>query len=115
VKPRLRIKQAGSLVLHGAAEPVAVEDIASTRLQRLIAMMIATLAGVGVGLAAPQVGVPLRIAMIGDPAELQASVCRRTDQQWTGSYTTVGAGSEETSGHLAHRRMRASPRSTRDD
>src|SRR5216683_3595413 len=73
-KPRLRIEQAGSPILHRAAEPVAPEAIGSPEVQQLIDMMIGTLEGIGVGLAAPQVGVGLRIAVIGDPPELQASV-----------------------------------------
>lgn len=71
---RLRIEQAGSPTLRRAAAPVAPEDIPSPAIQRLIDMMLATLEGIGVGLAAPQVGAGLRIAVIGDPLELQASV-----------------------------------------
>jgi peptide deformylase len=73
-KPRLRIEQTGSPILHRAAEHVAREAIASPEVQQLIDMMIATLDGIGVGLAAPQVGAGLRIAIIGDPPELHASV-----------------------------------------
>src|SRR2546421_8467055 len=72
-KPRLRIEQTGSPILHRAAEPVAPEAIASSEIRQLIEIMIATLDGIGVGLAAPQVGAGLRIAVIGDPPELQAS------------------------------------------
>jgi peptide deformylase len=72
--PRLRIEQTGSPILHRAAEPVAPEFIASAEVQQLIDMMIAALDSVGVGLAAPQVRAGLRIAIIGDPPELQASV-----------------------------------------
>jgi peptide deformylase len=70
----MRIEQTGSPVLYRAAEAVAPEAIESTEVQRLIDMMIATLEGIGVGLAAPQVGAGVRIAVIGDPPELQASV-----------------------------------------
>src|SRR5207302_4516565 len=73
-KPRLRIEQTGSPILHRAAEHVAREAIASPEVQQLIDMMIATLDGIGVGLAAPQVGAGLRIAIVGDPPELHASV-----------------------------------------
>jgi peptide deformylase len=73
-KPRLRIEQTGSPILHHAAEAVALEAIGSPEVQQLIDMLIVTLDGVGVGLAAPQVGAGLRIAVIGDPPELQASV-----------------------------------------
>jgi peptide deformylase len=73
-QPRLRIEQAGARILHRPAQPVDVEDISSPAVQQLIDMMIASLAGIGVGLAAPQVGAPVRIAVIGDPPELHASV-----------------------------------------
>lgn len=52
----------GSPGLAGAARPVAVVD---DEIQRLIDDMIATMyAAPGVGLAAPQIGVPLRVAVI---------------------------------------------------
>jgi peptide deformylase len=73
-KPRLRIERARARILHRPAQPVAVEAIASSAVQQLIDMMIASLGGIGMGLAAPQVGAPLRIAAIGDPPELQADV-----------------------------------------
>src|SRR5438105_13364813 len=73
-KPRLRIEAAGSPILRRTAQAVAVEEIPTARVQQLIDMMIATLDGIGVGLAAPQVGASVRIVVIGDPPELQASV-----------------------------------------
>lgn len=72
--PRLRIEQTGSPILHRAAVPVPLERIGSAQVQQLIDMMLTTLEGTGVGLAAPQVGVGLRVAVIGDPPELQANV-----------------------------------------
>jgi peptide deformylase len=72
--PRLRIEQAGSEVLHRAARAVRPEELRSADFQRLIDAMFATLAGVGVGLAAPQVGVGLQVVVIEDPLELQAAV-----------------------------------------
>src|SRR5437899_1896207 len=72
--PRLRIEQAGAEVLHHSARAVTPAELRSPEIQRLIDAMFATLAGVGVGLAAPQVGVGLQIVVIEDPAELQASV-----------------------------------------
>jgi peptide deformylase len=72
--PRLRIEQAGSEVLHRPARAVTSEELRSADVQRLIDAMFGTLAGVGVGLAAPQVGVGLQVVVIEDPAELQATV-----------------------------------------
>ncbi len=43
-------------------------------MQRLIDLMFATLAGTGVGLAARQVGVGLRLAVVEDAAELEAAL-----------------------------------------
>src|SRR5512144_2588943 len=66
---RLPIVQAGDQVLRQPARPVAVDELASAPVQALIDAMIVTVSGVGVGLAAPQVGVGLRIAVIEDPPE----------------------------------------------
>jgi peptide deformylase len=66
---RRPIVQAGDPVLRRAARPVRADELASAAVQDLIDAMIATMSGVGVGLAAPQVGVDLRIAVIEDPAE----------------------------------------------
>jgi peptide deformylase len=70
----LRILQAGSEILHDVARPVTPEELRSPDVQRLIDAMFATLAGVGVGLAAPQIGVGVEIVVIEDPPELQTSV-----------------------------------------
>jgi peptide deformylase len=51
---------------------VTTEEVRSPELQRLIDAIFATLAGVGVGLAAPQVGVGLQVVVIEVPAELLA-------------------------------------------
>jgi peptide deformylase len=66
---RLPIVQAGDPVLRRPARPVAPDEIGSDAVQHLVDAMIATVSGVGVGLAAPQVGVGLRIAVIEDPPE----------------------------------------------
>jgi peptide deformylase len=71
---RLRIEQAGAVVLHQPSRPVSPAELASAEVQRLIDLMFATLAGVGVGLAAPQVGVGLQIVVIEDPAEFHSAV-----------------------------------------
>ena len=72
--PRLRIEQAGADVLATPSRRVTVEELRSERVQGFIDMLFATLAGTGVGLAAPQVGFGLQIVVIEDPAELQAGV-----------------------------------------
>ena len=72
--PRLRIEQAGAEVLHHSARAVTPAELRSPEIQRLIDAMFATLAGVGVGLAAPQVGVGLQVVVIEDSPELQATV-----------------------------------------
>lgn len=71
---RLRIEQAGAPVLHTPARDVSLEQLATPGVQQLIEMMFATLRGVGVGLAAPQIGLPLRLVVIEDPAPAHAAV-----------------------------------------
>jgi peptide deformylase len=71
---RLRIEQAGSAILHQRAREVSEAELETPELQRLIDAMFATLSGVGVGLAAPQVGVGVQLVVIEDPAELQSAV-----------------------------------------
>ncbi len=72
--PRLRIEQAGAEVLHRPARAVTPEELQSEAVQRLIDAMFATLVGVGVGLAAPQVGVGLQVVVVEDPPELHTAV-----------------------------------------
>ena len=60
-------------VLRARAQDVPVERITTPELQQLFATMIATMrAAPGVGLAAPQIGVPLRVIVLAalKPAEL---------------------------------------------
>src|SRR6185503_13698437 len=71
---RLPIVQAGDPVLRRPAQDVPIDEIASPGVQRLIDAMIATVSGVGVGLAAPQVGVGLRIAVIEDPPDYHEQI-----------------------------------------
>ena len=67
---RLKIVQAGDPVLRQVGQPLAPEDIAKEEVQRLIRDMQDTLRDApGVGLAAPQVGVSLQIAVIEDQEE----------------------------------------------
>ncbi|HUL49628.1 MAG TPA: peptide deformylase [Gemmatimonadales bacterium] len=61
----LKIVQAGDPVLRRVAEAVRPEDIAGENIQQLIALMRETMRDApGVGLAAPQVGVSLALAVI---------------------------------------------------
>jgi peptide deformylase len=66
----LPIVMCGDPVLRHPAETVDPADLATPALGRLIAQMRATMeAAPGVGLAAPQVGVPLRLAVVQDGPE----------------------------------------------
>jgi peptide deformylase len=61
----LEIRELGDPVLREVARPVGAEELADAEIQALIDDMIETMrAADGAGLAAPQVGVPLRIATI---------------------------------------------------
>ena len=71
---RLEIAQAGAEVLHKPAREVSPDELLSAEVQQLIDLMFATLAGTGVGLAAPQVGVGLQLAVICDPPDIQRLV-----------------------------------------
>jgi peptide deformylase len=67
---RLKIVQAGELVLRRCAQPLAPREIRSRRIQDLIESMRETMhAAPGVGLAAPQVGLSLQLAVIEDKPE----------------------------------------------
>lgn len=64
------ITYAGHPVLREAALPVRREEILSPSIQQLLAKMVRTMRKApGVGLAAPQIGVNLRIAVIEDRDE----------------------------------------------
>ncbi len=78
---RLKIVQVGEPVLRGRARPLTRDEITSDEIKRLITDMRETMYDApGVGLAAPQVGMPLQLAVIEDredflkaipPAELE--------------------------------------------
>lgn len=71
----LPIVSIGEPVLRQAARSLTVEEILSPRIQELIAAMRDTMrAAHGVGLAAPQIGESLQLAVIEDRAELLGSV-----------------------------------------
>jgi hypothetical protein len=66
----LPIVECGDPVLRRPAEPVSPSDLRTSELQLLIAQMRATMeAAPGVGLAAPQVGVPIQLAVLHDGPE----------------------------------------------
>jgi peptide deformylase len=72
---RLKLVQAGEPVLRVPAQPLSVEEIASREITRLIEDMRETLQDApGVGLAAPQVGVPLQLAIIEDRPEYSKDI-----------------------------------------
>jgi peptide deformylase len=64
--------QAGEKVLRQRAKALSVNEIRSREIQELIEHMRETMHDApGVGLAAPQVGLPLQLAVIEDKAEMQ--------------------------------------------
>jgi len=70
----LKVARIGHPVVRTAASPVPAGDIASAAFQRLLDEMIATMHEYeGVGLAAPQVHVSLRVAVIEVPASDERS------------------------------------------
>jgi peptide deformylase len=71
----LKIVQAGEPVLRQVARTLTPEEIRSREIQDLIGWMKETMYDApGVGLAAPQVGLPLQLAVIEDRAELLATL-----------------------------------------
>lgn len=67
---KLKIVQAGDPVLRTQSRPLTKEEIASPSIQQLIVLMRdAMREAPGVGLAAPQIGVPIQLAVIEDRAE----------------------------------------------
>jgi peptide deformylase len=66
----LPIMQVGEPVLRQRARPLIVEEVRSAAIQHLIEQMRDTMrAAPGVGLAAPQIGQPLQLAVIEDREE----------------------------------------------
>src|SRR5687768_11526640 len=69
------IVQTGAAVLRARAAEVAPERIPSAEIQDLVTTMIATMRQApGVGLAAPQLGVPLRVIVLEDRPDLMAKL-----------------------------------------
>ena len=71
----LKILQVGAPVLRAPARPLTPEGIRSREVQELIDWMRETMRDApGVGLAAPQIGLPLQIAVIEDREELLRAI-----------------------------------------
>ena len=67
--------QAGDPVLRRVAEELTMESIASPGTAELISELQVSLAEKpGVGIAAPQIGVSLRVVLVQDPAAFQAGI-----------------------------------------
>lgn len=67
---KLPIVQAGDPVLRKQSRPLTKDEIASPSIQELIELMRETMREApGVGLAAPQIGLPIQLAVIEDRAE----------------------------------------------
>ena len=72
---RLKIVQVGEPVLRQRARPLLQEEIALPETQQLIAWMHETVREApGVGLAAPQVGLPVQLAVIEDRPEYSKDI-----------------------------------------
>jgi peptide deformylase len=70
----LEIVQAGDPVLRQLARPLSADEISSAEIQKTIANMIETLRlAPGVGLAAPQIGLGIQLAIIEDREQYQSS------------------------------------------
>jgi peptide deformylase len=68
----LKIVEVGDPVLRAPARPLTADEIRTPSLQALIDLMRETMRDApGVGLAAPQIGEPLQLAVIEDRAEYQ--------------------------------------------
>src|ERR1700722_19618669 len=69
------IVQAGDLVLRSQAKPVPREKLGTPELAGLVTEMVATMrAAPGVGLAAPQIGVPWQLVVVEDDEERMAKL-----------------------------------------
>lgn len=67
---KLKIIQVGDPVLRNVSRPLTKKEVLTPAIQQLISLMKNTMRDApGVGLAAPQVGIPLQIAVIEDREE----------------------------------------------
>jgi peptide deformylase len=72
---KLKIVQTGDPVLRERARPLQAEEIRQAGIQELIAWMRETMRDApGVGLAAPQIGVSIQLAVIEDREELMRAI-----------------------------------------
>src|ERR1700681_2455346 len=72
---RLKIVQGGEPVLRKVARPLSLEEIGLPETQNLIQWMRETMGDApGVGLAAPQVGLPIQLAVIEDRPEYSKDI-----------------------------------------
>ncbi len=79
---RLKIVQAGDPVLRQEARPLGADEIVLPETQQLIEWMRDTMRDApGVGLAAPQVGLPIQLAVIEDRTEYQRGVSPDRERQ----------------------------------
>src|ERR1700683_2944901 len=66
----LKIRQAGEPVLRQTARPLSADEFLSRAIQDLIESMRETMHDApGVGLAAPQIGIPLQLVVIEDQSQ----------------------------------------------
>jgi len=73
----LEIVQVGDPVLRQRARPLSLEELASERIQQLIADMRDTMRNApGVGLAAPQIGESIQLVVIEDPPAYHEKLTR---------------------------------------
>src|SRR6266404_3097569 len=71
----LKLLQVGEVALRGRARELSREEILSESTQQLISQMHETLREApGVGLAAPQVGMPIQLAIIEDLPEYSRDI-----------------------------------------
>jgi peptide deformylase len=80
---KLKISQVGDPVLRQAARPLTNEEIRSEKTQALIELMRETMRDApGVGLAAPQVGVSVQLAVIEDqPAYIEKVGSKQAEER----------------------------------
>src|SRR5712691_4719714 len=72
---RLKIVQAGEPVLRRPAQPLSPEQVGLAEIQNLIQWMRDTMRDApGVGLAAPQVGLPIQLAVVEDRPEYSKDI-----------------------------------------
>jgi peptide deformylase len=72
---KLKILQLGEKVLRQQTRRLSEDEIRGAEIQELIAMMRETMRDApGVGLAAPQIGVPVQLAVIEDRAEFHKDI-----------------------------------------